>query len=541
MLLNDKICYRALSARDARFDGLFFVGVTTTGIYCRPVCTARTPRPDRCRFFASAALAEREGFRPCLRCRPELAPGLAPVDAVNNLARRAAARIDSGALNDGRRLEDLAAELGTSSRHLRRAVRQEFGVSPIELAQTRRLLLAKQLLTDSSLPMLEVAFASGFASLRRFNALFRLHYGMPPTRLRRARRAIPSADRIRLTLSYRPPLAWNEMLQFLARRSTAGVECVSGGKYRRTLASGNSRGWLTIEPAHGRDALIVELPTLLSRELPVILAAVRQTFDLSARSDVIDAHLTRTPELGDLVRRTPGLRVPGAFDGFELAVRAILGQQVTVAAASTMAGRLASRFGESIETPFADLNRLSPSAERLAAVRVFELTDLGITESRAQCIRTLARAVADRQICFDRGADPDQAIRQLMQIPGIGDWTANYIALRALRWPDAFPSGDLALIKRVGASTAAELRSAAEVWRPWRGYAAMHFWNSSVEPVSRSQSHGDRLLPSVSQPDRIAAADVGRTIAHGAVSARSPENARTAGGGRRSRAAQPSR
>jgi AraC family transcriptional regulator of adaptative response / DNA-3-methyladenine glycosylase II len=276
MTLDDQTCYRALAARDVRFDGLFFVGVTTTGIYCRPVCTARTPGRERCRFFPNAALAEREGFRSCLRCRPELAPGHALLDATANMARQAAARIEAGALHDGRGLEQLAREMHVSSRQLRRAVRQEFGVSPVELAQTNRLLLAKQLLVESNLPMIEVALASGFASVRRFNALFRRHYGLVPTRVRSLRRAPAGDDHLKLTLMYRPPFAWLEMLRFLAARATYGVESIDGECYLRTLAVGGVRGWIRVEPCPGKHALLVELSTSLIGVLPRVLSRVRR-------------------------------------------------------------------------------------------------------------------------------------------------------------------------------------------------------------------------------------------------------------------------
>src|SRR5262249_45873621 len=386
MTFDDDTYYRALTARDVRFDGLFFVGVTTTGIYCRPICTARTPGRDRCRFFPNAALAEKEGFRPCLRCRPELAPGLAPVDAVGRVARLAAARIEAGALNDDGNMDNLAGELGLSARQLRRAIRQEFGVSPVELAQTNRLLLAKQLLADSSLPVIDVAMTSGFSSVRRFNALFREHYGFPPTHVRRARRQLPNGDALHLTLAYRPPLAWVEMLQFLAGRATAGVESVSGEMYSRTVGFGKLRGWLRVEPVAGRHALAVSLSTSLAPMLPRILARLKNFFDLCARPDVIDAHLSSDRRLAKAVRRIPGLRVPGAFDGFELGVRAILGQRISVAAATTLAGRLAVAFGEVVEAPSPELNRLFPLPERLAAVTVPELARLGITAPRAKSI-----------------------------------------------------------------------------------------------------------------------------------------------------------
>lgn len=519
MTLDDQTCYRALVARDVRFDGLFFVGVTTTGIYCRPVCTARTPGRDRCRFFPNAALAERNGFRPCLRCRPELAPGHAPIDAVANMARQAAARIEEGALNDGGRLEQLAADMRVSSRQLRRAVRQEFGVSPVELAQTNRLLLAKQLLVDSNLPLIDVALASGFASVRRFNALFRQHYGLVPSRVRASRRAASGGDHLKLTLMYRPPFAWPQMLRFLAGRATPGIELVERDSYLRTIAVGDARGWLRVEPLRGRHALSVELATSLTGVLPAVLARLRHVFDLSARPDVIGSHLAADARLAEMIERTPGLRVPGAFCGFELAVRAILGQQVSVAAATTLAGRLANKFGDPIETPFPQLNRLTPSAARLASARLLEITRLGILESRARCIRDLACAVSGGSIDLEPGANPEPVIEKLLAIRGIGDWTASYIALRALRWPDAFPEGDLGLIRAARANSPAELREMAKTWRPWRAYAAMHFWNLSVEPV-RNNHVQERVLSPAPQSGRRAAAGLERRSADGAVHVR---------------------
>jgi len=518
MTCDDQTCYRALVARDVRFDGLFFVGVTTTGIYCRPVCTARTPGRDRCRFFANAALAERNGFRPCLRCRPELAPGHAPIDAVANLARHAAARIEAGALNDGG-IEQLAAEMHVSSRQLRRAVTQEFGVSPVELAQTNRLLLAKRLLVESNLPLIDVAHASGFASVRRFNALFRQHYGLVPSRVRSARRSATGGEHLKLTLTYRPPLAWPELLRFLAGRATAGIEAVVGDSYLRTVAVGDARGWLRVEPVPGKHALFVELATSLAPVLPRVLSRLRHVFDLSARPDVIDSHLAADKRLAEFVERAPGLRVPGAFCGFELGVRAILGQQVSVAAATTLAGRLAQKFGDPVETPFPQLTRVTPTPSRLAAAPLSEMTRLGILQSRAECIRELARAMAGGMIALEPGAAPEPVIERLLAIRGIGDWTASYMALRALRWPDAFPAGDLGLIRAVGAKSPAALREMAETWRPWRAYAAMHFWNSSVVPA-RSDHANERVLSAVAQSDRKPAPRLRRRRADGPVHVR---------------------
>jgi AraC family transcriptional regulator, regulatory protein of adaptative response / DNA-3-methyladenine glycosylase II len=514
MNIDTETCYKALAARDVRFDGLFFVGVTTTSIYCRPICPARTPRADRCRFFPSAAAAERNGFRPCLRCRPELAPGQAPVDAVGRTARLAAARIEAGALDGEGNLETLARELGISTRQLRRVIRHEFGVSPVALAQTRRLLLAKQLLTETSLPLIEVALASGFASVRRFNALFRSHYALRPSRMRRAAGAESVRDSLRLTLAYRPPLAWDAMLQFLAGRATAGVECALGESYLRTIALSDRRGWIKVSPVPGRPALAVELSTSLVAALPALLPRLRCLFDLDARPDAIASHLGTDPRLAAAIARLPGLRVPGCVDGFELAVRAILSQRSSVAGATTLAGRLAMALGEPIATPFSAIGRLSPTPEAIARVEPGRLVSLGIAASRAVAIIELARAVLHGQIQLQPGPDPEPAIRGLKELPGIGQWTAHYIAMRALRWPDAFPAADLGLLRASGAHSSRALAQAAMAWRPWRSYAAMLLWNSPVSFVESPIDGADHLLPSDLQPDRHAAADIQRRGSH---------------------------
>jgi AraC family transcriptional regulator of adaptative response / DNA-3-methyladenine glycosylase II len=478
MTIDDDVCYRALCARDGRFDGVFFVGVKTTSIYCRPICTARTPGRRSCRFFASAALAEQAGFRPCLRCRPELAPGHAPVDCVRTVARAAAARIEGGALSAGGSLEDLAAELGLSSRQLRRAVRKEFGVTPVELAQTNRLLLAKRLISETRLPMIQVALAAGFQSVRRFNALFRRHYRLSPSALRRLASKPATADCVRLVLAYRPPFDWDALLRFLAARAIPGVECVTGSTYYRTAGIGEHRGWLCVLRVAQRDLLAIDIATALVPALPSILIRLRNLFDLDARPDVIAGHLALDAMLAPRIKRQPGLRVPGAFDVFELGMRAILGQQVSVRGASTLAGRFAKRFGEPIQTPLACLNRTTPTAESLSRARGPALAKLGLPGARAETLRNLATLVAGRQIALEPGADPAALVGDLMQLKGIGPWTAQYIAMRALRWPDAFPSGDLGLIKASRCKSAAELQRAAELWRPWRAYAAMHLWES---------------------------------------------------------------
>ncbi len=478
MAIEDDACYRALSARDTRFDGVFFVGVKSTGIYCRPVCTAKTPGRKSCRFFANAALAEQAGFRPCLRCRPELAPGHAPIDSTRTVARAAAARIEAGALSNGGNLEDLATSLGLSSRQLRRSVRNELGVSPVELAQTNRLLLAKRLIAETQLPMVQVAFAAGFESVRRFNALFRSHYRLTPSTLRRSSSETVAADSLRLVLAYRPPLDWDTLLRFLAARAIPGVECVQGDTYHRTVNIGEHQGWLSVSPVPNRNLLAVDLATPLAPALSSILARLRNLFDLDARPDIIAGHLALDSLLAPWIKRHPGLRVPGAFDSFELGMRAILGQQVSVRGASTLAGRFAQRFGKAIQTPLPCLNRITPTAESISTVRTTTLASLGLPSTRAECLRNLARVIVHREIDLDPGVDPTAVIAQLVELPGIGPWTAEYIAMRALRWPDAFPAGDLGLKKASGFKSAKAIERAAERWRPWRAYAAMHLWES---------------------------------------------------------------
>lgn len=487
MTIEDDICYRALAARDPRFDGEFFAGVRTTGIYCRPICTAKTPRRSSCRFYPSAALAEQAGFRPCLRCRPELAPGNAPIDSSRTVAWAAAARIEAGALGNGNSLENLAASLGLSSRQLRRLMQKELGVSPVELAQTNRLLLAKRLIAETQLSMTQIAFAAGFDSVRRFNALFRSHYRLTPSALRRTSLRPTTSDCLRLTLAYRPPLDWEAMLRFLAARAIPGVECVTNGTYHRTVGMGKLRGWLTVSPVAERNLLAVDLATSLAPALPAILVRLRNLFDLDVRPDVIGRHLALDSLLAPAVASRPGLRAPGAFDSFELAVRAVLGQQVTVRGATTLAGRFAERFGEAIETPLACLNRITPTAETLSAASSSALAGLGVPSARAECLRNLTLVVERGEIDLEPGVDPTAVVARLVELPGIGRWTAEYIAMRALRWPDAFPVGDLGLAKASGIKSAKALAAAAERWRPWRAYAAMHLWESLAHPSTKNR------------------------------------------------------
>jgi AraC family transcriptional regulator of adaptative response / DNA-3-methyladenine glycosylase II len=490
-LINDQAAYEALTSRDPRFDGLFFVGVTSTGIYCRPICPVKTPQRKNCRFFASAEAAEKASFRPCLRCRPELAPGHAPVDQGRRIAHLITHRINEGLVDDGAGLEEVAAQFQLSSRQLRRIVRKELGVSPIELVRTRRLLLAKQLLTETALPVIQIAFASGFSSLRRFNDVFRSQYRMPPTGLRiRATEPVTTPATVgtsRLRLSYRPPFDWEGILKFLAARMIRGVEWVSVESYARTVRLGKHSGWIRVMHVPGQRALSVEFTHTLAPVLPALLGRLRNLFDLAARPDLIAAHLAKDPLLRESVAKNPGLRVPGAFDGFELAVRAILGQQITVKGATTLAGRFADSLGERIETPFPELTRLSPRASRVARVRVDDLAKLGILRSRSKSIIALARAFESGALNLDAAASPETDIEKLVQLPGIGPWTAHYIAMRASRWPDALPAGDIGVRNNLGGVSAKEVDEMSQAWRPWRSYAVMHIWNNPL-PEKRPQS-----------------------------------------------------
>ncbi len=485
--------HNALSARDSRFDGVFYVGVTSTGIYCRPICPARTPKAANCRFFPSAEAAEKSGFRPCLRCRPELAPGNAPVDDAQRVASLIVQRIDEGMLDvadvrgDGERtsagLERVAERFGWSSRQIRRIVNRQLGVSPMELVLTRRLLLAKQLLTETKLPITQVATASGFSSQRRFNDAFRGRYGMPPTRFRKAadgNSAEPGeAGSFTLQLGYRPPFDWTRMLNFLGARAMKGVESVTGDVYARTVRMADHRGWVVVRHSPERRTLMVELPHALTPALPAVLGRLRNLFDLSARPDVIASHLSADPLLVGAVAAYPGLRVPGAFDGFELAVRAVLGQQISVKGATTLAGRFSAAFGEPIITPHEGLTSLSPTAERVAAAREDEITSLGVVGMRARCIIALATEVAAGRLVLEAGGDPERTMEQLVLLPGIGPWTAHYICMRALRWPDAFPKEDMVLRKVLGGVTASRAEELSQSWRPWRSYATLQLWAST--------------------------------------------------------------
>ncbi len=473
MVLDADGCYRALRSHDPRFDGVFYVAIRTTGIYCRPVCPARPARRDSCVFYDTAAAAEQNGYRPCLRCRPELAPGNARIDASARLACAALARIESGALNEAG-VEELAAEFGVTARHLRRAVEGEFGVSPIEIAQTQRLLLAKQLLTETALPVTRIAFASGFASLRRFNALFQERYRMSPRRLRGRHVIAAPADYIACDVGYRLPFNWVAILGFLRARAIAGIETIDENRYSRVVKMGEHRGRIAVSPVRGKNALRVEVSTSLTPVLARVLARVKRLFDLGAHPELIEDRLAEDPRLRPIVRAHPGLRVPGSFDGFEMALRAVLGQQISVRAATTIAGRFATAF-----------NGLD--AARIAQSDNASIRALGLTNARAECVLGLARAAAEGRVRLEPCADVASAMAALKELPGIGEWTAQYIAMRALGWPDAFPHTDLGVMKALGTKAERQILEMSAAWSPWRSYAAIYLWKSLAEKPVEAQ------------------------------------------------------
>jgi AraC family transcriptional regulator of adaptative response / DNA-3-methyladenine glycosylase II len=494
MELPDRdVCYRALQSRDSRFDGLIYVGVTSTGIYCRPVCPARTAKFDHCRFFGSAAAAQDAGFRPCLRCRPETAPDLASWRGTSNTVSRALALISDGALDGaGASVEILADRLGVGERQLRRLFLQHLGASPIAVAQTRRVLFAKQLIHESHMPMTEVALASGFSSVRRFNETFSALFGRPPSALRRKTPPATSAPStgVTLRLRYGPPYDWDSMLEHLRARAIPGVEVVDDDSYLRTVEIDGATGSLEVAHEPGKQSLRVTIYFPVVRALPAIVARVRRLFDTGADIETIDAHLLRDPLLAPLVALRPGLRAPGGWDGFELAVRAILGQQISVTAARKLAAQLVAEYGQRVSNArvhHSGLTHVFPNAKQLASVSTIALP---MPASRQSSLKALAEAVAADPNLFRPFGTIEEAITRLRSIRGIGEWTAQYIALRALREPDAFPASDVGLLR--GATVMDGVRPSptsllhrAEPWRPWRAYAAQHLWAAHARAVSQ--------------------------------------------------------
>jgi AraC family transcriptional regulator of adaptative response / DNA-3-methyladenine glycosylase II len=497
MELDRQACDRARKARDARFDGRFFIGVTSTRVYCRPICPARSPRDENVRYFPSAAAAAAAGFRPCLRCRPEAAPGTPAWQGTSGIVSRALRLIGDGAL-DGGGVDRLADRLGVTARHLRRLFVRHLGAAPLVVARTRRIHSAKNLLDETTLPMHDVAAAAGFGSVRRFNTEMKRTYHRTPAELRRlARRPGANAPGAYcFHLSYRTPYDWAFVLEFLRRRATPGVEQVEGGGYTRTIGERGRSGQLRIAPCANRDALQLDVSFPDPLALLSIVERVRRICDLNGDPAAIHASFDSDPLLSPALHACPGIRVPGAWDGFEVAVRAVLGQQVSVRAATTVAGRVAALFG----TPIAaapGLSRLFPSADILCDA---PLERAGVMRSRAATIRALARAVVEGRVRLGPADSPDAAMAALAGIAGIGDWTRAYIAMRAFNEPDAFLSGDLILRRVAGGLSRTALEQRSEAWRPWRAYAVMLLWQSAADAASLTTRKDHGHAPTAARP-----------------------------------------
>lgn len=473
MELDWRVCSRARLSRDPRFDGKFFIGVVGSMVYCRPICPAPTAKEKNCRYFATAAAAAEAGFRPCLRCRPECSPGTPAWFGTSNTVSRALRLIGESGLEDGG-VESLAERLGIGSRHLRRLFLRHLGATPMAVAQTRRLHFAKKLIDETRLPMGQIAMASGFGCVRRFNAAIRKVYKRTPTQIRRLvrQKETASQNQYLFRLNFRPPYHWEGVLSYLAARATPGVEAVENGCYRRTISLNGNDGYFEVSLDARHDSLIARIEFGDPQLLFFIVERIRAMFDLNADWATIVRTLKADPTLARARDTDPGLRVPGSWNGFELTIRAILGQQVTVKGATALAGRLAARFGK----PFSGapgLTHLFPTPDILADAN---LAGVGLTGARAETIRALAHAVASGKVDFESVIDTERFLERLCEIPGIGKWTAQYVAMRALREPDAFPSSDLGLLRALQLKNYRELESRAEAWRPWRAYAAMYLW-----------------------------------------------------------------
>ena len=485
---QEEIYERARLSRDSRFDGQFFVGVKTTGIYCRPICPAVAPKSRNVTFYASAAAAGEAGFRPCLRCRPECAPGTPAWSGTSTTVRRGLRLIANGALDEGD-VERLSERLGVTSRHLRRLFTKHLGASPLAVAHTQRLHFAKRLIDQTSLPMNHIASAAGFGSTRRFNDTFKKTYGRPPRELRRSGDAVfETGTALTMRLPYRKPFDWGSMLNFFSGRATPGCEQIAGDAYLRTVTLNGEHGIIECRPDQQANNLCLTIHGLPTLSLFEVAQRSREMFDLDAPIADISEALSTDRKLRPLVRKNQGIRVPGSWDGFELTIRAILGQQISVKAATTLAGRIAARYGEEFEVPESaiarcpelTLHRLFPTPRKLARAR---FNKIGLVSSRAETIRRVSKAVVDGELDFDSAQDPDSFCSKLTSIRGIGDWTAQYVAMRVLKNPDAFPAADLALLKafdeEVGHRiSSADLLARAEKWRPWRAYAALLLWSS---------------------------------------------------------------
>ncbi len=463
--------YRAHLARDPRFDGKFFVAVKTTQIYCRPTCPARKAQLKNLEFFIHAVQAEAAGYRPCMRCRPETAPGSAAWMGTSATVQRAIRIMDCFALEE-LPMSALAERLGVGERWLRELFQQQVGTNPQSILLSKKLDLARNLLDQSSLSITEIAFSSGFQSIRRFNDAFKSRFHKTPSEVRKTPQS-ESKGQLRFQLSYRPPYAWNQMLRFFANRAIAGVEWVEQDCYQRLITLGDIRGWVKV--THGEKHKIdVEVKLNKSANTLEFVARLKNMFDLDCDPMAIEAGLQQDPKLQPWLAQHPGLRIPGGWDGFELAVRAVVGQKISVKAARTVLGRIVEVCGErQTLDPLLPLQRFSPTPEQLFAA---DLSSIGLTNAKIETLKALARQVADKNLLLDGTADFEDTCRKLLLIKGIGAWTVEYIAMRALRNPNAFPATDLELKKQM-----LRLQLDSTIWNPWRAYAAILLWNLPME------------------------------------------------------------
>jgi AraC family transcriptional regulator of adaptative response / DNA-3-methyladenine glycosylase II len=476
--LDPRACERVRRTRDARFDGLLYIAVKSTGIFCRPVCPAPSPKSRNVVYYGTAAAAAAAGFRPCLRCRPELAPGAPAWRASDELVRGALRLIEQGAL-DTQPVAALAARVGVGERHLRRLFAEQLGASPVDVAAMRRVLFAKRLISDTALPMTTVAEAAGYSSLRRFNAAFQGAYRMAPRDVRRRRIAPTGVEGHEMRLPYRRPFAVRALFEFFAKRAMPGIEVASAGGYRRSFVLFDEPGVLSVRALDDDDALLLRVIHPRPQALLEVATRVRRMFDLDADAATIQSQLSRDARLKPLLRQHPGLRVPGTWDPFELSIRAVLGQQVTVAAARTLASRIVARHGRAIAAPHdAALDRLFPTPDVLADA---DLHGIGLTGARIATIHTVARAWRDGVVDCRPEQTLEEFVARWTALPGIGAWTAHYLGMRALGHPDAFPAGDIVLRKALEPGrtlSEKELDAASQAWRPWRAYAVLWLWRS---------------------------------------------------------------
>ncbi|HEX4755125.1 MAG TPA: AlkA N-terminal domain-containing protein [Candidatus Dormibacteraeota bacterium] len=481
-------CYRAILSRDARFDGRFFTAVTSTGIYCRPICPAQTPRRPNVRFYPSASAAQAAGFRACLRCRPHLAPGPVQPPGGDRVVDRALRLIATGAADGGAGVATLARRLEVSERHLHRVLSDTVGAGPLTLARMRRLQTARTLIEQTGMPITDVAFSAGYSSLRQFNSEVRAGTGRAPTELRRRGSAGHDGEgAIVLRLGVRPPFDGCSLLAFFAQRAVRGVERCSSTTLTRSISLPRGAAVVELEPQ--ATQLVVRLWLDDVRDLSAAVDACRRLFDVDADPDAIATVLGADPLLAPLVCERPGLRVPGCVDAEEIAIRAVLGQQVSVARATALAARLTEQLGAHLPQPRHGVDRTFPTA---AAIAEADIEELGLTPERAATLRALALAMARGDIDVTPAADVAETARRLVAIRGVGAWTATYIAMRGLRDPDAFPAGDLGLRRAFaragGGDGGAALAARAERWRPWRAYATVQLWNHLSHPVRTKET-----------------------------------------------------